>query len=674
MIKLWGFGHEGFPRVLAVGAVALSVGAIGVGSAQAAPAWTNAAGGSWDAGSNWSTGSAPTSSDNVCIGAAGTYTVVVGNETITVANLTVGGSGSTPTLQIGNGGSSFQDIAVTGTAATAAGGTINDGWGGTFSAGTLTNAGTFLVPSSGFTTSYTFGDVTNTGSFTVDDNANVSESNGDTFENAGGTVSVSGTGKLLAVTSPTAGQGTLELDSGGQVDIGSSDTLTVADQATINGGSICGKALTIGSGDGGTGGTLAFAATPGTGPACGTGLTSDNVFITNTTSTLSGTIPSSYTVISGDGGAAYNHTNLSGDVVNQGTFEPGFAATVTGSGTMDELTNQGTLLVPVSGYNTALNTTLVNTGAVTIDANLYASLSTGQSWANGTTGTDGTISVASGKILSLGSPSGQSATFTQDGTIDNLGTFNVGDPIEIHGGSICGSSLNLGGGDGQTGTLTLAFATKLAKGTACAKKLAKGHVFIYNVTASINSNVPAGYTVAIGDGGSSYAHVSTPGSLSNAGTLEPGWGGAFTVNGTLTNASTGKLTVPASGYTTPIVATSVVNNGAITITGSATLNGPLTNNKALTLKTGKTLAITGSYTQGAKGSLADPITKNGFGVLCVSGTATLAGSAKLKGSTTPPAGSQAAFLTDGGTTGTFATVTGTFTLSYGPSGVTATAT
>ena len=63
-------------------------------------------------------------------------------------------------------------------------------------------------------------------------------------------------------------------------------------------------------------------------------------------------------------------------------------------------------------------------------------------------------------------------------------------------------------------------------------------MFIYNVTATINSNIPKGYTVAIGDGGSSYFHVSTPGSLTNAGTLEPGFGGTLTVNGTLTNSGT----------------------------------------------------------------------------------------------------------------------------------------
>ena len=413
-----------FRRVLAAGAVALGLGVIGVGSAHAAggctDTWMNASGGSWDTGANWSTGSAPTSTDSVCISVAGTYTVLVGNETISVANLTVGGAGSTPTLQIGNGGSNEPQITVTGTAATAAGGTISDGWGGAFSAGTLTNAGTFLVPSTGYNSSYTFGNVSNTGSFTVDAGAAVSLANGDTFDNAGGTLSVAGTSTGLAVTSPTAGDGTLELDSGGTVNIGTGDSFTVADVTAVHGGTICGTALTIGSQDGGTGGTLAFATTPGTGPACGTGVASDQVFITNTSSTLSGTIPTGYTVSAGDGGSSFNNTTLSGNVVNDGTFEPGFGATIIGSGTTNELTNKGTVLVPATGYNTSLNATLLNTGTVTADGNLYASLATGQSWSNGTKGTDGTISVAATRILGLSSPSGQSATFTQDATVDQL--------------------------------------------------------------------------------------------------------------------------------------------------------------------------------------------------------------------------------------------------------------
>jgi len=64
--------------------------------------WTNASGGNWNVGSNWSTGEVPTVSDSVVIDLAGTYTVTV-TSSVTVATLDIGGTGS-PTLTItGNG-------------------------------------------------------------------------------------------------------------------------------------------------------------------------------------------------------------------------------------------------------------------------------------------------------------------------------------------------------------------------------------------------------------------------------------------------------------------------------------------------------------------------------------------------------------------------------------------
>src|SRR5579871_649087 len=144
----------------AVAAVALG-GLLASGSpalaAGCSDSWINPAGGSWDVGANWSTGLAPSSADDVCITLAGTYTVVVGNETFTVNSLTMGGTGSTPTLQIGNGGPSFPHLTITNAIINNGGATINYGFGGTFAAGSMSNAGTFEVPSTGFGGALTFG-------------------------------------------------------------------------------------------------------------------------------------------------------------------------------------------------------------------------------------------------------------------------------------------------------------------------------------------------------------------------------------------------------------------------------------------------------------------------------------------------------------------------------------
>jgi hypothetical protein len=662
-------GKKLLSRVFAAGAMtALCAGALSVGTASAAalPActdsWTNTAGGQWDTAANWSTG-VPQASDTVCITTAGTYAVVVGNETITVANLTVGGAGGTPELQIGNAGSGLAHFTVSGTLTDA--GTVSTGFGGTYSAAQLNNSGTFEVPASSFASSYSFGGVTNGGTFSAAGANTVSLADNATFDNSG---TIDATGGTLALTSPTT-KGTLQLDSGSTTNITSGGALTVADTTAVHGGSICGNALTVGSGDGGTGGTLAFATTPGTGPACGAGLATDQVFITNTNSTLSGTIPAAYTVTAGDGGSSFNNTTLAGNVVNQGTFVPGFGATVIGSGTTNELTNHGTILVPVSSFLSHLNTTLANTGTVTIDTSTNVSLAAGQAWTNGTKGTDGKLNLASGVTVTVSNPASDSSTFTQDGALNNLGTLNIADPVTIAGGTVCGNPLNLGSTDGGVGA-SLTFAAKLAKGPACAAKMTKDHLFAYNVATTLNSNIPVGWTLAVGDGGSGFAHLNSPGPLTNSGTFDPGFGATITVGGAFTNKGT--LTVPASSFPSAINATSLTNAATMTVDAALTVGSDLINNKALVLSSAGALTVSGNYSQASKGgSFADKITPPAFGRMSVSGTASLAGAAKLT-QTKAKKGQQFQIISGGTVAGTFATVTKTFAFTYAPTSVTVT--
>ena len=273
-----------------------------------------------------------------------------------------------------------------------------------------------------------------------------------------------------------------------------SGTINVADTLLVNGGSICGNAVNLGASDGGTGGTLTFAGTPGTGPACGTGVSTDHIFIHNVSATMSGTIPSAYTVTAGDGGASFLALALSGNVVNDGTFAPGFGGTVSSAASTDFLTNNGTTVVPVSGFVTNLNTPIVNNGQLQFLAATTASLANATAWSNTSTGT---ITVGSSVTVAISSPSGQTATLTQAGVINNSGTVNVADAITVNGGSICGNAVNLGASDGASGaTLTLSFAKTPVKGPACAKGVNSDHLFIYNVTATIATNIPSGYTVA----------------------------------------------------------------------------------------------------------------------------------------------------------------------------------
>ena len=65
--------------------------------------WTNTAGGSWATASNWSKGTVPSSSDEVCITTNGTYTVVLepsAGTSVTVKALTIGGTSGSETLAV----------------------------------------------------------------------------------------------------------------------------------------------------------------------------------------------------------------------------------------------------------------------------------------------------------------------------------------------------------------------------------------------------------------------------------------------------------------------------------------------------------------------------------------------------------------------------------------------
>lgn len=61
--------------------------------------WNNAAGGNFSIGANWVGGVAPGPSDDAVINLAGTHTVTL-DVSSTVTGLTLGGGGSTPTLNL----------------------------------------------------------------------------------------------------------------------------------------------------------------------------------------------------------------------------------------------------------------------------------------------------------------------------------------------------------------------------------------------------------------------------------------------------------------------------------------------------------------------------------------------------------------------------------------------
>jgi hypothetical protein len=84
------------------------------------------------------------------------------------------------------------------------------------------------------------------------------------------------------------------------------------------------------------------------------------------------------------------------------------------------------------------------------------------------------------------------------------------------------------------------------------------------------------------------------------------------------------------GITSPVdVADINVNSGTVTLRTNVTVFDQFTNNAALQIDSINTRAITGNYTQGAKGTLALLVGPGGSAQLAVSGTASLGGTLQL---------------------------------------------
>ncbi len=631
------------------------------GSPACTDSWKSGASGKWDTAADWSTGKVPGLSDVACISASGSYTVTIGNESITIAALTIGGTGSTPTLAIGNSGSGEAAISVTG-AVTINTGTLSFGWEGGLSAGSVTNTGTFLVPASGFTSSVSTNTFANGGTFTNNANLDLFLSGTNAALTNTGTLSVAAS-QTLAISSPS-GQ-TAAIDQSGTID--NSGLLTGADAWDISGGSICGNAPSVGSGDGGTGGSLTFAPTVAGGPACGTGVTSDNIFVPNVVASISGTIPSTYAVSIGDGGSSESAVTLN-SVVNEGTLSFGWEGALSGS-----LTNTGTFVVPASPYDSTWKTTgFDNEGTTDFDANLAVTLSSKSTVVTNAHGAS--VTVANGVAVPFVGKKGKTGSFVQDGLITNSGgAISVGDPLQIDGGTLCGSPLSAGSGDGGTGG-SLTFASTLAAGPACGTGVATDQLFVPNVAEIVTTNIPKGWSLTIGDGGSSFAQVTWDGTT-NAGTLIPGFGATLTDANNVTNSGT--LLVPESPYQTALVVGDLNNKGSVTFDGSTTVTSTkgLVNKKgSVALGDDANVSLSGGFSQGAKGTLSVVIDGGAVG-LTAAKTAAVAGTIDVTNASgfTPTHGEKFTLLSGTPLTGTFSSTEGSYTISYPSNTVVATA-
>ena len=517
-------------------------------------------GGAWDTGSNWSDNAPPSSSTDACITAQGSYTVTIGNETISAGALTVGGSGSTPTLSIGNSGSGEPDVTFTSVSNL---GTIESGFGGSFTVSgnfTNTSGATLDVPNTGFGgTALNVASLDNQGLFEVDATSTYTlpTSSSTLLNDSTGTISVA-SGTSLTITSPSGQTGTVTQD--GVLD--NSGQFIAAAAVTVTGGSICNDPLQVGmDGQAATTDGLAFASSVGSGPSCGTGIPTDNVFIANIVGSLSGNIPSAYTVSIGDGGAATARITIPSAMTVKGTLNLGYegslssTAAITNTGTIDAVSS------PDTGEAFDLSS-LTNEGALDIDTPSTYVLPKSSSTLVNTS--SGTISVSSGNSLTITSPSGQTGTVTQDGVLDNSGQFIAAAAVTVKGGSICNNALQVGM-DGQAATTDgLAFANSVGAGPSCGTGIPTDNVFIANIAGSLSGNIPSAYTVSIGDGGAASARITIPSAMTVKGTLNLGYEGSLSSTAAITNMGT--IDAVSSPYTGEAFdLSSLTNEGALDV-------------------------------------------------------------------------------------------------------------
>jgi hypothetical protein len=125
--------------------------------------WSNASGGNWSVGSNWTGGSVPGTADTAIISMDGTYTVTLDGDT-TVAALTLGGSTGTQTLSL-----SSKSLTVGGNFGINSNGVLSSSSSTIGGAGTIGNSGTINL-----TVTTINNDLDNAGLITIQGGCNLS--------------------------------------------------------------------------------------------------------------------------------------------------------------------------------------------------------------------------------------------------------------------------------------------------------------------------------------------------------------------------------------------------------------------------------------------------------------------------------------------------------------------
>jgi hypothetical protein len=561
--------------------------------------FTNTAGGSWSAGSNWSKKAPPTSEEEACISENGTYTVTLSAVSASVKSLTIGGSSGTQTLSVESscagsaslGSSSGLTVGVKGAVTLTNSGLCTNG---VTLGGPLVNSGTITTEAgTGGGARNLQGNLTNKGKLAIDTNTSFNGSNA-TLTNEGAVDLAEGLELYVA------GSDAFTNGAGGSISAIGTANVFVPGSATFN------------EGAGTTSGSQPVIAQESTVNYTGSG--ASTIKMRSYYDHLSGNIAPSQTLdIEGCDGGGYqaivdakvgftNEGSITFTSANDGTSNCGSNDNVTlnieNGGT---LTNTGTITTePGNGGERYLNGNVTNQGKLALNSSASFSGSSATLTNEGATDlAEGTrLYIASGDAFTNGAGGSISTTGDADVYVSGSATFNEG------AGTTSGS---------QPVIAEAAAVNYTGSGASTIK--------MRNYYDRLSGNIASGQTLDIEgcDGGGYQAIVSTTSGFTNEGSIVLA-SGKYGGNDCGSN----------DNVTLTIESGTLTNTGTITtepgIGGERKLNGSLTNDRLLSLGAGTTLKLAGSYTEAKAGTLETMIGgTSDFGALSATGSATLAG-------------------------------------------------
>jgi hypothetical protein len=599
--------------------------------------WTNAEGGSWYTGSNWSNNAPPTSEEEACITANGTYTVTMTQEsgTVSVKSLTVGGTSGTQTLVVGSSCSVNAILSTTEGISNGAQGAITmtngDGCGdGVTLSGPIVNAGTITSePGKGGARSLQ-GSLTNKGTLAID-----------------ASTAYNGTSAALD------NEGTLDLAEGTQLTVSGKNSFTNGAGGAIvaTGGSdvLMGSGTSFTEGAGTTSGTQPVVVDDGALGYTGKG---KSLIALRGSSTLSGNLGSSQSLSIEStcsenvvATAAASFTNAGTITLTNGDGCGDNATLTVSAGT---LTNTGKILTePAVGGTRTLQGNITNTGTLGIKAN------TAYNGAKAALSNEGALNLAEGTQLTVSNEgaltngaggaivaTGGSDVLMGSGTsfTEGAGTTSGTQPVIVDDGA-------LGYTGGGKSLIALRGSSKLSGNLASEQSLSIESTCSENVVATAAASFTNAGTITLtnGDGcGDNATLTVSAGTLTNSGEIvtEPAAGGTRTLQGSVTNTGT----LAFNTNTAYNGAKAVLNNeGALNLAKGIQLT--VSNEGAVTNGTGGAINGTGggdvlmgsgtSFTQGAGTTIgSQPViiddgaldyTGSGASAIALRGSSTLSG-------------------------------------------------